>query len=126
MFILAICLSLFILNHAPDFSNFISIVYNILVYNFFLLKIELTIHYFYLLLYKYLVCYIKLIHFCTRLFVHFILNSKITQPTFQIALYYILSAVKTGFQSYCDTSYSRGDVNQMWIRKNSKDLLVYM
>jgi hypothetical protein len=38
----------------------------------------------------------------------------------------ILSAVKTGFQSYCDTSYSRGGVNQMWILKNSKDLLEYM
>ena len=35
----------------------------------------------------------------------------------------ILSAVKTGLQSYCDTSYSRGGVNQMWILKNSKDLL---
>jgi hypothetical protein len=38
----------------------------------------------------------------------------------------ILSAVKTGLQSYCDTSYSRGGVNQMWILKNSKDLLEYM
>ena len=38
----------------------------------------------------------------------------------------ILSAVKTGFQSYCDTSYSRGGVNQMWILKNSKDLLEYI
>jgi hypothetical protein len=37
----------------------------------------------------------------------------------------ILSAVKTGCQSYCDTSYSRGGVNQMWILKNSKDLLEY-
>jgi hypothetical protein len=37
----------------------------------------------------------------------------------------ILSAVKTGLQSYCDTSYSRGGVNQMWILKNSKDLLEY-
>ena len=27
----------------------------------------------------------------------------------------ILSAVKTGFQSYCDTSYSRGGVDQVWI-----------
>jgi hypothetical protein len=36
---------------------------------------------------------------------------------------YILSAVKTGLHSYCDTSYSRGGVNQMWILKNSKDLL---
>ena len=38
----------------------------------------------------------------------------------------ILSAVKTGFQSYCDTSYSRGGVNQMWILKNSKGLLEYI
>ena len=36
----------------------------------------------------------------------------------------ILSAVKTGIQSY--TSYSRGGVNQMWILKNSKDLLEYI
>ena len=38
----------------------------------------------------------------------------------------ILSAVKTGLPSYCDTSYSRGGVNQMWILKNSKDLLEYI
>jgi hypothetical protein len=38
----------------------------------------------------------------------------------------ILSAVKNGLQSYCDTSYSRGGVNQMWILKNSKDLLEYI
>ena len=34
--------------------------------------------------------------------------------------------VKTGRQSYCDTSYSRGDVNQVWILKNSSDLLEYI
>ena len=38
----------------------------------------------------------------------------------------ILSAVKTGLQSYCNSSYSRGGVNQMWILKNSKDLLEYI
>ena len=38
----------------------------------------------------------------------------------------ILSAVKTGLQNYCETSYSRGGVNQMWILKNSKDLLEYI
>jgi hypothetical protein len=38
----------------------------------------------------------------------------------------ILSAVKTGLQSNCDTSYSRGGVNQMWILKNSKGLLEYI
>ena len=35
----------------------------------------------------------------------------------------ILSVVKTGLQSYCDTSYRRGGVNQMRILKNTKDLL---
>jgi hypothetical protein len=38
----------------------------------------------------------------------------------------ILSAVKNGLQSYCDTSYSRGGVNQMWILKNSTDLFQYI
>jgi hypothetical protein len=38
----------------------------------------------------------------------------------------LLSAGKTGLHSYCDTSYSRGGVNQMWILKNSKDLLEYI
>ena len=37
-----------------------------------------------------------------------------------------LSAVKTGHQSYCDTSYTRGGVNQMWILKNPKYLLEYI
>jgi hypothetical protein len=38
----------------------------------------------------------------------------------------ILSAVKTELQSYCDTSYSRDGVNQMWILKNSKNQLEYI
>jgi hypothetical protein len=33
---------------------------------------------------------------------------------------------KTELQSYCDTSYSRGGVNRMWIMKNSKYLLEYI
>ena len=36
-----------------------------------------------------------------------------------------LSAVKIVLQSYCDTSYSKGGVNQMWILKNSEDQLEY-
>ena len=36
----------------------------------------------------------------------------------------ILSAVITGLQSYCDTSYFRGGVNQMWILKNSTQLFL--
>jgi hypothetical protein len=41
-------------------------------------------------------------------------------------LTYILSAVKAKLQSYCDTSYSRYGANQMWILKNSNDLLEYI
>jgi len=37
-----------------------------------------------------------------------------------------LSVVEIGLQSYCDTSLSRGGVNQMWILKNSIDLLAYI
>ena len=35
----------------------------------------------------------------------------------------ILSAVKDGIQTYCDVAFSRSGVNQMWILKNSKELL---
>ena len=35
----------------------------------------------------------------------------------------ILSAVKKGQQKCCETVYSRGGINHMWILKNSKDLL---
>ena len=31
-----------------------------------------------------------------------------------------------GLHSYCDTSYSKGGMNQMWILKNSKDMLEYI
>ena len=48
-----------------------------------------------------------------------------TKPLSKL-LTWILSAVKTRLQSYCDTSYSRGGVNQMWILRDSKDLLEYI
>ena len=38
----------------------------------------------------------------------------------------IPSTVKTRLQSYCDISYSRGGVTQMWILMISKDLLEYI
>ena len=41
----------------------------------------------------------------------------------EISLTSILSVIKTGLQSNCDISYSRGVVNQMYIVKNAKDLL---
>ena len=53
-------------------------------------------------------------------------SAKCSMKPLSKLLIYNLSAVKTGHQSYCDTSYSRGSVNQIWILKNSKDLLEYM
>ena len=37
----------------------------------------------------------------------------------------IISAIKTNLQSYCDTSYFKGGVNQIFIMRNSNDLLDY-
>ena len=45
-----------------------------------------------------------------------------TKPLSQI-LTRILTAVKEGLQKYYDTAYARSGVNQMWILKNSKELL---
>jgi len=47
------------------------------------------------------------------------------ETSFQIINMYSIG-VKTGLQGYCDTSYSRGGVNQIWILKNSKYLLEYI
>jgi len=35
----------------------------------------------------------------------------------------VLFTVKGVLQTYCDTAYSRNGINQMWILKNSKDLV---
>jgi len=48
-----------------------------------------------------------------------------TKPLSKL-LTFILSAVKTGLQSCCDSSYTRFGVNQIWILKNSKGLLGYI
>ena len=48
-----------------------------------------------------------------------------TKPLSKLSTY-ILSAIETRLQSYCDTSYSRDGANQMWILKNSKHLLEYI
>ena len=45
-----------------------------------------------------------------------------TKPLSQI-LTRILTAVKEGLQKYCGTAYAISGVNQMWILKNSKELL---
>ena len=53
-------------------------------------------------------------------------SAKCSTKPFSKLLTCILSAVKTGLQSYCDTSYSTGGVNQMWILKKPKDMLEYI
>ena len=47
------------------------------------------------------------------------------ETSFQIINMYSI-VVKIGLQSYSETSYSRGGVDQRWILKNSKDLLEYI
>jgi hypothetical protein len=53
-------------------------------------------------------------------------SAKCSTKPFSKLLSCIFSVVKAGFHSYCDTSYSRGGVNQMWILKNSEDLSEYI
>jgi hypothetical protein len=50
-------------------------------------------------------------------------SSTCSTKELSIHLTKILSAVKEGQQKYCETVYSRGGINHMWILKNSKDLL---
>ena len=38
----------------------------------------------------------------------------------------LLTHIKQGLQKYCETSYSRSGVNQMWILKSSKELLEHL
>ena len=38
----------------------------------------------------------------------------------------LLTHIKQGLQKYCETFYSRSGVNQMWILKNSKELLEHL
>jgi hypothetical protein len=47
------------------------------------------------------------------------------ETSFQFLNMYSIS-VKTEFQSYCDTSYTKSGVHQMWMLKNSKDMLEYI
>jgi len=52
-------------------------------------------------------------------------SSCSTKPLSKL-LTVILTKVKEGLKKYCDTIYSRSGVNQMWILKNSKQLLEYL
>ena len=50
-------------------------------------------------------------------------SSKCSTKPLSILLTKILTHIKEGLQKYCTTAYSRSGVNQMWILKNSKELL---
>ena len=53
-------------------------------------------------------------------------SSKCSTKPLSILLTKLLKHIKQGFQKYCETSYSRSGVNQMWILKNSKELLKHL
>ena len=53
-------------------------------------------------------------------------SSKCSTKPLSILLTKLLSHIKQGLPKYCETSYSRSGVNQMWILKNSKELLEHL
>ena len=53
-------------------------------------------------------------------------SSKCSTKPLSILLTKLLTHIKHGLQKYCETSYSRSEVNQMWILKNSKKLLEHL
>ena len=53
-------------------------------------------------------------------------SSKCSTKPLSILLTKLLTHIKQGLQKYCETSYSRIGVNQMWILKNSKELLEHL
>ena len=50
-------------------------------------------------------------------------SSKCSTRPLSILLTKLLTHIKQGLQKYCETAYSRSRINQMWILKNSKELL---
>ena len=50
-------------------------------------------------------------------------SSNCSTKPLSVLLTKILATIKDGLQSYCDTVYSTSGINQMWILKNSKELL---
>ena len=53
-------------------------------------------------------------------------SSKCSTKPLSILLTKLLTHIKQGLQKYCETAYSRSGVNQMWILKNSKELLKHL
>jgi hypothetical protein len=50
-------------------------------------------------------------------------SSKCSTKPLALILTKLLTTIKESLQRYCSTAYSRSGVNQMWILKNSKELL---
>ena len=53
-------------------------------------------------------------------------SSKCSSKPLSILLAKLLTHIKQGLQKYCETAYSRSGINQMWILKNSKELLEHL
>ena len=53
-------------------------------------------------------------------------SSKCSTKLLSILLTKLLTHIKHGLQKYCEASYSRSGFNQMWIPKNSKELLEHL
>ena len=53
-------------------------------------------------------------------------SSKCSTKPLSILLTKLLTHIKQGLQKYWETSYSRSGVNQVWILKNSKELLEHL
>jgi hypothetical protein len=70
--------------------------------------------------------WIPKLHKCPFKQLYVVGSAKCSTKPLSKLLSCILSAVKTVLQNYCDTSYSKGGVNQMWILKNSEDQLEYI
>ena len=53
-------------------------------------------------------------------------SSKCSTKPLSILLTKLLTHIKQGLQKYCEISYLRSGVNQMWILKNSKELFEHL
>ena len=53
-------------------------------------------------------------------------SSKCSTKSLSILLTKLLTHIKQGLQKYCETAYSRSWINQMWVLKNSKELLEHL
>ena len=53
-------------------------------------------------------------------------SSKCSTKPLSILLTKLLTHIKQGLPKYCETTYARSGINQMWILKNSKELLEHL